>query len=152
MKERCPFCLLPHDPIIFAQDTCFYAIYNRAPILPGHVLLIPKRHVRQFDELNGKELSSIMVFSKQVMVALRKAFFPDGFDLTIQDGFVAGQTIDHFHLHIIARYKNDFADPGDWYPKLKSTETELIDSFNRAQYSSDELVEIAQYLKTLFYS
>ena len=87
----------------FAESDKFVAIYNQAPILPGHSLVIPKWHLTNFMELSQYERYELIDFCTLVIEGLQLAFSVSSFNLTIQEGFEAGQTVDHLHIHLIPR-------------------------------------------------
>lgn len=145
--SHCPFCLESQNPLIFYQNNLFLATYNKAPILPGHTLVVPQRHVTRFDALRADELSNLLIFTKKVNQILKGVFRVDAFNWTLQDGHAAGQSINHLHLHIIPRVKDDLPDPGDWYPRLAQSEANNIDSNKRPTHSHDELLQITDKLR-----
>lgn len=147
MVNGCPFC---KDQILdseFASSPNYRAIYNRAPILPGHSLIIPKRHMESLMALSEDELYEMVGFSRHVMEGLLSAFNASGFNWTIQEGEEAGQTVHHLHLHLIPRHPEDLPDPGDWYPLLQKSESEKIDSEERNQLENKELKHIVEKIK-----
>jgi bis(5'-adenosyl)-triphosphatase len=145
---NCPFCIQDESPFYFYKNDLFKAIYNKSPILPGHSLIIPSRHVERFSDLTESELSGLLLFTKEVNLILDLHFPNTGFNWTIQDGVAAGQTVSHLHVHVIPRFDKDLADPGDWYPLLEKTESEHIDSQSRPRLSDEELIRINQKLKS----
>ena len=142
MVVRCPFCPPNVDKVKFAESKHFVAVYNIAPILPGHSLIVPKRHVSSVLHLSEGELCEMMLFSRRVIEILKVAFKAMAFDWTIQDGEAAGQTVPHFHLHLIPRRYNDLPQPGDWYPKLRESQVQIIDSEQRDKLSPQEMQQI----------
>lgn len=149
MNSSCPFCSPNVEKAKFAQSENFIAIYNIAPILPGHVLIISKQHINKFMEVNDKHMTELIKFSRQIIRTLSKAFKTDSFNWTLQEGTAAGQTIEHMHIHIIPRQKNDLPEPGDWYPKLNALETEIIDSLHRPRHNDAEMESIVNYLQKI---
>jgi bis(5'-adenosyl)-triphosphatase len=147
--DNCPFCKSDVNEISFAESPNFLAIYNSAPILPGHSLIIPKWHVHGLLELIDSELSEMMLFSRNTVRTLLKAFNAKAFNWTIQEGEEAGQTVPHLHLHLIPREPNDLPQPGDWYPLLKKSESEVIDSASRPRLTRDEMREIVEKIRTI---
>lgn len=145
--ERCPFCVPNVNNVKFAESQNFVAVYNIAPILPGHSLVVPKRHVRSVLQLSDDELCEMMTFSRKVINILLTAFGAVAFDWTIQDGEAAGQTVPHFHLHIIPRKFGDLPTPGSWYPKLRESQEDIIDSEKRPRFSPDEMKRIVSKLR-----
>ena len=81
------------------------------PISPGHTLIIPKRHVGSFFELEPEERSELLVLLDRTKLLLDKELSPQGYNIGINDGPAAGQTVLHLHIHLIPRYNNDRADP-----------------------------------------
>ena len=112
--ENCPFCkierLISKDRIVYQDDT-WIAIYDNYPVSQGHVLLIPKRHVETFFNLNMVEFGSLGVTIGIIKMILDKKFHPDGYNIGTNCGEVAGQTVMHCHIHIIPRYKGDMENP-----------------------------------------
>jgi len=108
--KPCPFCTLPDSRIL--DVTPFgLAIRDGYPISPGHTLVIPKRHVGSFFELNPEEAADLMSLLRSAKNVLQVEFKPDGYNIGINDGAAAGQTVPHLHIHLIPRYKGDSADP-----------------------------------------
>jgi len=148
MKDQCPFCNTEIENVSFLSSPNFYVICNRAPIVPGHSLVIPKMHFQSLLDLPLAYSHELMNLSLHAIRLLLKIFNADGFDWTVQDGGVAGQTVMHLHLHLIPRYKNDFPAPGDWYPALQHNEKVNIDSSDtREKHSQQALMEMADGLK-----
>ncbi len=107
---NCPFC--NRITIIPKNETNFLvAFLDKYPVSPGHTLIIPKRHVASFFELNENEKNEILPLIETIKADLDSEFSPDGFNIGWNDGAAAGQTIFHFHLHIIPRFEGDVADP-----------------------------------------
>lgn len=138
MTRECPFCKAV-DASQFATSERFRALYNVAPILPGHSLVIPKRHVETLMDLSEDELHEMVSFARHVMKALLSVFQVSGFNWTIQEGDEAGQTVPHLHLHLIPRRPNDLPQPGDWYPLMLRSEREAIDSVSRKRLPDEEM-------------
>ncbi len=89
----------------------FFAIYDRFPVSPGHLLLISKKIKLSFfdlDEDERKELSDLILKAKNTIESI---YSPDGFNIGMNCGETAGQTVMHFHCHVIPRYKGDMNDP-----------------------------------------
>lgn len=146
----CPFCSPAFNEACFAQSMHFNALYNLAPILPGHCLIVPKEHWESIMNLEESVLIELVSFCRRVIKTLQTAFQTNAFDWTLQEGEAAGQTIAHLHIHIIPRKLNDLPEPGDWYPKLEVSQSNLLDSFSRPRYSSDKLAKIAAHLKEIY--
>ena len=88
-----------------------FAIYDGFPVSKGHVLVIPKRVVAEIFDLNDEEYSSCFNLVKEVKKILEEEFKPDGFNIGINNGEKAGQTIFHAHIHVIPRYSGDVDNP-----------------------------------------
>lgn len=108
--SACPFCQLPDERILFATPD-FKVIRDGYPVSPGHTLVISRRHIGSLFELSPDEFQALWGILQQVRANLDEAFRPDGFNLGVNDGSVAGQTVPHLHLHVIPRYQGDSADP-----------------------------------------
>lgn len=150
-ESECPFePQQVRDSTIMAANG-FTLIANIAPILRGHSLVIPRRHVASLLDLSDEEITGFFLFARQATEMLVKVLGADGFNWSLQDGVPAGQTVGHLHVHIIPRYDGDLPDPGDWYPKLQAEITESgsanIDSDEREKLSSDELRAVAAAIR-----
>ena len=112
--KGCPFCnienLINSDRIVY-QDSTWIAIYDNYPVSKGHVLLIPKRHCASYFDLNFIELESVSVTIGIIKKLLDKKFNPDGYNIGMNCGEAAGQTVMHCHIHIIPRYTGDCKNP-----------------------------------------
>ena len=106
----CPFCLLPPERIVFA-NLHGVVIRDGFPVSPGHTLIIPRRHVGSFFEIDTAERDALMVLLEEAKRRLDKEFKPDGYNIGINDGAAAGQTVPHLHIHLIPRYTGDRGDP-----------------------------------------
>jgi diadenosine tetraphosphate (Ap4A) HIT family hydrolase len=108
--KPCPFCNLPSDRIISESDHTF-TIRDGFPVSDGHTLIIPKRHVESFFDLRSVEKVDILRALDVAKLALDREFSPAGYNIGINDGEAAGQTILHVHVHLIPRYEGDTEDP-----------------------------------------
>lgn len=109
--SHCPFCELHSDREIILENDMAYATFDIYPVNKGHVLIIPKRHCGDYFELTDEEQSSCWKMVNKVKELLSERFNPDGFNVGINIGKVAGQTINHVHIHLIPRYKGDIDEP-----------------------------------------
>ncbi len=142
----CIFCRSEIAGKSFYKTDNFSALYNIAPILPGHSLVIPNRHYESLFELSDSELGEMMVFAREITAVLKYFFNCDGFDWTIQDGSSAGQTISHLHLHIIPRKPLDLPEGEEWYKKIPESEQFILDSETRRKLTEAEYEEITSRL------
>jgi bis(5'-adenosyl)-triphosphatase len=146
-SKACPFCNSATIRQIFAETDNFVARYNIAPIVPGHSLVVPKRHLSGLFDLPEGIFCEHWVFAKQVTQFLLDELRTDAFDWIVQEQEAAGQTVPHLHLHIIPRKLNDLPEPGDWFTRLhESSESEVIDSASRERLSPEEHEQIASEL------
>lgn len=106
----CPFCQIEKSRVVIENEHAF-VIYDGYPISPGHSLIIPKRHIASFFEAKQEEQVSLLELLNQMQLNLIEAFKPDGFNIGINVGEAAGQTVMHLHIHLIPRYVGDIPDP-----------------------------------------
>ena len=106
--KSCPFCG-PQEPI--ARNEHAYMIYDRYPAARGHLLLVTSRHVGSFFETTTDERQALLRLLDDAKVLLDNAFSPHGFNIGINVGGAAGQTILHVHVHVIPRYRADVPNP-----------------------------------------
>jgi len=110
MVGGCPFCGLTEDRVIVETDFSL-VVRDGYPVSEGHTLIIPKRHVGSFFSLTSDEQMDILELLNQSKSKLDTEFAPDGYNIGINDGVAAGQTISHLHVHLIPRYNGDQPDP-----------------------------------------
>lgn len=106
--KACPFCDRA-DAVI--ANVLAHARYDKFPVTRGHLLVIPHRHVADWFETTADERQAMFALADQARALLRDTYGAEGFNLGINVGEVAGQTIAHVHLHIIPRYRGDVSDP-----------------------------------------
>ncbi len=105
----CPFCDPSLDTV--AATPLAFAIRDAAPVAPGHMLVIPRRHVDSYfacDDVEKRDLWRLVDTVQQALVA---EFRPDGFNVGVNVGVAAGQTVLHCHVHVIPRFAGDTPDP-----------------------------------------
>ena len=110
MSKPCPFCTLPLERIIDSNDLAL-VIRDGYPVSPGHTLVIPKRHIGSWFEITQAEQQALLDLLAKAKAVLEAEFKPDGYNIGINDGPTAGQTVPHLHIHLIPRYKGDLEDP-----------------------------------------
>jgi diadenosine tetraphosphate (Ap4A) HIT family hydrolase len=110
LAADCPFCTLPSSRII-REDSLCWVIRDGYPVSPGHSLIIPKRHIASWFDLTEEESASLLRQLSEAKTALDAKFKPDGYNIGINEGAAAGQTVFHLHVHLIPRYHGDTADP-----------------------------------------
>lgn len=110
LNASCPFCRLDPAEILLENDHAV-VFYDRFPVTPGHALVVPKRHITSFFETTAEERGALMELVGRVREHLLAERAPDAFNIGINDGVAAGQTVMHLHIHLIPRYLGDTEDP-----------------------------------------
>jgi len=106
----CPFCSLSPERIVQRSEFAI-VIRDGFPVSPGHTLIVPKRHNASFFEVTGAERTDLMSLLASARDDLDRQFRPAGYNIGINDGAAAGQTVPHLHIHLIPRYTGDREDP-----------------------------------------
>lgn len=145
MKNECPFCNSNVTSGAFAEEDNFIALYNHAPVVPGHSLIIPVRHVTNMFDLSDNEYINLFLFARKIVDFLNKYFITDEFDLSLQQGINAGQSVEHLHLHIIPRHANDIPDSEEWFHKLNKVKPNLLDSGRFLD--NEEMIHMSELLR-----
>lgn len=108
--EKCIFCKLANGEIPTAtlyEDEDFRVILDASPAAKGHALIIPKEHYANLYELDDELAAKVLVLAKKMITKLTEVLGCDGYNIVQNNGEAAGQTVYHFHLHMIPRYKDD---------------------------------------------
>ncbi len=108
MKD-CLFCQLDRQTLFENQHVM--AIEDKYPISKGHILIIPKRHIESVFEVTKTEWLEIHDLIKRLKKRCDALYQPDGYNIAINNGTAAGQTVFHLHVHMIPRYEGDVDDP-----------------------------------------
>lgn len=108
--KTCAFCMVPSTRVIDKNATAI-VIRDGFPVSPGHTLLIPKRHTASFFDLSEQERSDLFTLLNRARQDLDETFRPQGYNIGINDGAAAGQTVPHLHVHLIPRFEGDLPDP-----------------------------------------
>ncbi len=109
-KDDCIFCKLANGDIptnVVYEDNDFTVIMDAAPATKGHSLILPKNHFANLFELDDETANKVLPLAKKVATHMTEKLECDGFNLVQNNGETAGQTVFHFHLHLIPRYKDD---------------------------------------------
>ena len=106
----CPFCKLSGIELLLEHEHAF-AFFDAFPVTEGHVLIVPKRHVATWFEATREEQHALLDLVDQAKALLDAEHHPDGYNLGINVGEAAGQTVPHLHLHLIPRRTGDVDDP-----------------------------------------
>jgi ATP adenylyltransferase len=110
--EGCPFCRIPalpdEDGLVLARGDAVYAVLNLHPYNPGHLMVLPYRHVAELEELTAEESGELMSFTQDAVRALRRVSAPHAFNVGLNLGTVAGGSLaEHLHQHVVPRWGGD---------------------------------------------
>ena len=105
-----PFILIPKSEYLFESEY-FYLIYDKFPVSKGHILIISKSEKVDYFELTILEQKDLLINIGKAKEIIEMNFSPDGYNIGMNCGEYAGQTVMHFHCHIIPRYKGDMDNP-----------------------------------------
>jgi ATP adenylyltransferase len=110
--DSCPFCSIPggsdEDGLVVRRGSVAYAVLNLYPYNPGHLMLVPYRHVAGYDELTAEEVAEVGALTQAALAALRTASGAQGFNVGLNLGGVAGAGIAaHLHQHVVPRWGGD---------------------------------------------
>jgi len=108
--ENCVFCQRD-NLIIVAENKLAIAFYDGCPVNEGHILITPKRHVETYFDTSLEEHTAMVELIFKTKEYLQLKYEPDGFNIGSNVGLAAGQTVFHFHIHVIPRYSGDVPDP-----------------------------------------
>lgn len=127
--EKCIFCKLANGDIPTAtlyEDDDFRVILDAGPASKGHALILPKEHYANLYELDDELAAKVLVLAKKMITKLTDILGCDGYNIVQNNGEAAGQTVFHFHLHMIPRYKDDHVGLGWKMGELTEEEKEEI--------------------------
>ncbi len=112
MDNLCPFCrVVESEREIIASSALSLAFFDGFPVSPGHALIIPKRHVASFFDLTKEEQLDLLKLADEVKIIVEERYHPDGYNVGINVGEAAGQSVFHVHMHLIPRYHGDVSNP-----------------------------------------
>jgi diadenosine tetraphosphate (Ap4A) HIT family hydrolase len=109
MANDCTFCRPGRT--ILVENASGIAVFDKHPVSPGHVLIIPRRHAATVYDLTDEEYADCFQLARDVRPILQEKFNPDGFNIGANCGEAAGQSVWHAHIHVIPRYKGDNPNP-----------------------------------------
>jgi diadenosine tetraphosphate (Ap4A) HIT family hydrolase len=107
----CVFCERLQSGDVLAEEAEAAAFPDAFPLTPGHTLIVPRRHEPDFLALSGDEHAAIWRLVAPVRDIIDRQHRPQGYNVGVNVGAAAGQTVDHAHLHLIPRYIGDVSDP-----------------------------------------
>ena len=110
--EGCPFCAIPGHPdaesLVVARGASTYAVLNLHPYNPGHLMVLPYRHVADLTDLTPEEAAEVMVMTQQALRAVRRVSRPQSFNVGLNLGRSAGGSLsEHLHQHVVPRWTGD---------------------------------------------
>lgn len=111
MDVPCPLCSAAEGREILSANTHAIAIWDAYPVSPGHALIVSRRHVANLFELSAEEQAALWALLPVVRTAVDVHRAPAGYNVGVNVGTAAGQTIGHVHVHVIPRYEGDIRDP-----------------------------------------
>lgn len=110
-KYECPFCNLNPKVELISETATAVAFLDSFPVNQGHTLIVPKRHIANYFDLSIHEQRALWLVVNRCRTTIQKRFNPDGFNVGINVGETAGQSVFHVHIHLIPRYKGDVENP-----------------------------------------
>lgn len=128
------------DRLIVENERAF-AFPSKMPIVPGHTLICSKKHVSKIDDLTNDDLHAILLLQKELKQAMIKAFDAEGFNYAWNEGKIAGQSVNHLHLHMLPRKKGD-SGIFEYEPRKF-----LYRPGERPDSPKQELVEVAKLIR-----
>ena len=109
-ERPCPFCF-PRAGAVVREAPLVLAVTDGFPVSEGHTLVVPRRHVASIFDLREDERAAIWVMVGEIRSELAARLAPQGFNVGLNDGRAAGQTVMHAHVHLIPRFDGDVPDP-----------------------------------------
>ena len=106
--QDCSFC---GDPEIVIENELAFAHYDSYPVNPGHCLIIPRRHVAEYFQATAEEKTAIWALVDEMKTTIDREYNPDGYNVGVNVGETAGQSVPHIHIHMIPRYTGDVENP-----------------------------------------
>ncbi len=111
MSATCPLCERARRGDLIASNEIAVAFPDKFPVNPGHALIVPRRHVADFFDLATDEQAALWRLVPEVKAAIDVGYTPAAYNIGVNTGPAAGQTVAHVHVHVIPRYPGDVADP-----------------------------------------
>ena len=137
--------------MIHPRPRLSYVLVNKKPVLPGHLLVIPKRVAHRFTDLNPDEVQDLFMTVQIVQRMIESFTGANSSTICIQDGKDAGQTVKHVHVHILPRKSGDFAENDDIYDKLQNHDHQQGITDGDIKWRSDtEMFEECSKLRDFF--
>ena len=107
-QPDCPFC---RNPEFIIENELAFASWDSYPVNPGHCLITPRRHIAEYFQATAEEKIAIWTLVDEMKAIIDKEYKPDGYNIGINIGTAAGQSVPHIHIHMIPRYWGDVENP-----------------------------------------
>ncbi|XP_066472489.1 bis(5'-adenosyl)-triphosphatase [Tiliqua scincoides] len=133
--------------VVFLKTELTFALVNRKPVVPGHVLVCPLRPVERFRDLRPEEVADLFRTTQLVGNAVERHFGGTSLTIAVQDGPEAGQTVKHVHVHILPRKAGDFSRNDSIYDELQRHDKEVEDSPSKWRSDEEMAAEAASLQK-----
>ena len=109
---KCLFCAIAKGDkrvpaLVLHRDKTLFVLMNIFPYNRGHIQIVPTRHVGDYEDLTDEEIEAIFKYVKKAIKIMNKELKPSGYNFGFNQGSVAGESIDHFHFHIVPRYEKE---------------------------------------------
>ena len=111
MNDTATDCELCHPARVVVENAAAYARYDSNSLAPGHVIVVPRRHVADFFDMTAQEQAAVLALLNQARRLIQSQHSPDGYNIGVNIGKAAGQSRMHVHVHLIPRYAGDVPDP-----------------------------------------
>jgi len=113
LSKDCKYCDSQYQSSsrVVLENKHWIGNFDNHPVSPGHIKLVCRKHRNSFEELSSEEIIAFLDILREGKVLITKKYTPDGWNIGINDGEAAGQTVFHLHIHLIPRYKGDVEDP-----------------------------------------
>lgn len=145
-----PWAIAPSQ--IFFETRLSYGLVNLKPIVPGHVLVIPKRVIPRFSDLTTDEVTDLYSSVYTISQRIETVYAADGLNVAMQDGKNAGQSVPHVHVHILPRKPGDFANNDDVHREIENQQLDRafpLDEDRRPR-TAEAMAAEALMLRTVF--
>lgn len=109
--EECKFCKLYKERKIDLENELAFAFWDENPVSKGHIIFITKRHIKDFFETTEEERIALFKLIDEAKNIIDKKYKPSGYNIGMNCGISAGQTVMHIHIHLIPRYDGDVENP-----------------------------------------
>ncbi|WVQ62796.1 uncharacterized protein L199_000944 [Kwoniella botswanensis] len=141
MTQKHLFSIFDVTKQVFYSTPLSIGIVNLKPLLPGHVLIIPKRVVPRLSDLNPPEITDLFLTVQKVGKGLERYYNAQALTISLQDGKSAGQSVPHVHVHILPRHPTDFNGENDRiYPLLEDNESHLKENLETSQIQKKSIM------------